>query len=120
MKGGGIVALVIFIFLFFCFIWGIASVVSGAREKVQAKSKKIKSLCPSKSEPTSSSTPMPGDFQSKDGADVAMADEKKSMNHILEHLQKLSQLHKDGSLTDEEFVEIKQILIGSMSGQSAH
>lgn len=111
MKGGGIVVLVIFIFLFLCFIWGIASVVGGAREKIQAKSKKIKSFCPSKSDPTSSPTPMPGDFQTKDGADVAMADEKKSMSHILEHLEKLSQLHKDGSLTDKEFSKLKEKLI---------
>ncbi|MFC4621053.1 SHOCT domain-containing protein [Comamonas nitrativorans] len=111
MKGGGIVALVIFIFLFFCFIWGIASVVGGAREKVQAKSKKIKSFMPHKSEPTSSHSPAPGNFPTKDGADVAMADEKKSMNHILEHLEKLSQLHKDGSLTDEEFSRLKEQLI---------
>ena len=40
MKNEGIVALVIFIFLFFCFIWGITSVVGGTCKKVQAKSKK--------------------------------------------------------------------------------
>ena len=111
MKGGGIVALVVFIFLFFCFIWGIASVVGRACEKVQAKSKKIKSLCPSKSERTSSHSLAPGNFQTKDGADVALADEKKSMSHILEHLGKLSQLHKEGSLTNEEFSKIKEQLI---------
>ena len=54
---------------------------------------------------------MPGDFQTKDGADVDMTDEKKSMSHILEHLQKLSQLHKDGSLTDDEFSKLKEKLI---------
>ena len=77
MKGGGIVLLVIFVFLFICFVWWIASVVGGAREKVQSKSKKIKPFWPPKSEPTSSSNSMPGDFQKKDGSETPIVDEKK-------------------------------------------
>lgn len=111
MKGGGIVFLVIFVFLFICFVWWIASVVGGAREKVQSKSKKIKPFWPPKSEPTSSSNSMPGDFQKKDGSETPIVDEKKSMHQILEHIQKLSQLHKNGSLTDEEFSNFKEQLI---------
>ncbi len=36
---------------------------------------------------------------------------KKTMRHILEHLQKLSKFHKNGSLTDEEFSKFKEKLI---------
>lgn len=80
MKGGGIVVLVIFIFLFFCFIWGIASVVGSAHEKLQAKSKKT--FWPPKSEKSSYSKPMPGDFQTKDDFKIPMADEKNYAPHL--------------------------------------
>ena len=34
MKDGGIVLLVIFVFLFICFVWGITSVVNKARDAI--------------------------------------------------------------------------------------
>lgn len=37
MKGGGIVLLVIFVFFFICFVWGVASVVGNARNAIQFK-----------------------------------------------------------------------------------
>lgn len=114
MKGGGIVFLVIFIFFFICFVWGIASVVGNTRDAIQSKRTALKtddSHIPkssltaesipdsSSSEVTSSSTTSP------------KYDNYQAMEFILEYFQKIFKLHQQGVLTDEEFAKIKLKLI---------
>ena len=103
MKGGSIVVLVIFVFLFICFVWGIASIVGSARDAIKSKHSASRGdTLPSSPEvaPTLIQKPYPC--------------KQDVIGNTLEHLQKIGELHSQGALTAEEFVQIKTKLIQSL------
>lgn len=110
MKGGGIVFLVIFIFLFICFVWGVASVVGNARNAIKAKRsnpKADRALTPA---PTFTPSQMPN-TPIHGGTAPQANPQTTDMAGALEHLQKIHELHRSGALTDAEFAQLKAKLI---------
>ena len=122
MKGGGIVLLVIFVFLFICFVWGISSVVGNVRNAIQSKQTRSKDADPDKPISSLSSKQMP---KSSESAASKQSDPHQATSHpleesaarldamarTLEHLQKITEMHQQGILTDQEFAKIKSKLI---------
>lgn len=91
MKGVG--AFLMLIFLFFCFVWGIGSVVAGIR----------------------------GIFSSKghvagnhDQNNAVMVELEEKGNDTFEKLKKAGELHKEGILSTEEFSKLKEKLINKI------
>ena len=103
MKGGGIVFLVIFFFLFICFVWGVASVVGNVRDAIKAN----------RPNPTISQAPPISNAPIGSTAS-AQTSRQADMINALEQLQKIHELHKNGGLTDAEFSQIKTKLIQNM------
>lgn len=103
MKGGSIVVLVIFVFLFICFVWGIASIVGSARDTVKSKHSA------SRGDPVQSSPEVVQPLIQK-----PYPCKQDVIANTLEHLQKIGELHSQGVLTAEEFVQIKAKLIQSL------
>lgn len=100
MKGGSIVVWVIFVFLFICFVWGIASIIGSARDAVKSK------YFASRGNPLPSSPEVVPTLIQK-----PYSCKQDVIGNTLEHLQKISELHSQGALTAKEFVQIKTKLI---------
>lgn len=97
MKGGGIV---IMLFLFICFIWGIATVVGGIRKLVQPRLKAA--------EPA----PKPLGEHSMD------ATEPPSLHQTIASLRQIQEL-REGSFIDEtEFKRLKTMLLTPLTTAS--
>ena len=109
MKGGGIVLLVIFVFLFICFMWGVFSVIGSIRDAIPSR-RAIPKTNPS-TQPTPTFVPEPTPGSPIHGDAVPQPSEQSIMAYTLEHLQQIHELHKSGALTDTEFVQIKARLI---------
>lgn len=109
MKGGGIVLLVILIFLFICFVWGVSSVIGSIRDAISSK-RSISTTNPS-TQPMPTFVPDPTPVSPIHGDAVPQPSEQAIMADTLEHLRQSHELHKNGALTDTEFVQIKTRLI---------
>lgn len=91
MKGFG--AFFVLIFLFFCFVWGIGSVVAGIRSIFSDK------------HPASVRSDITG---------KSMDDFDASNDDAFERLRKAGELHQSGVLSDEEFSYLKEKLINKI------
>lgn len=113
MKGGGIVLLAIFIFLFTCFVWGVASVVGNARDAIKAKRSNPKADRAPEPAPTLTPSRMPNTPMYSEAAPQANP-QTTGVADTLEHLQKIHELHSSGALTDAEFAQLKAKLIQNL------
>ena len=112
MKGGGIVLLVIFVFLFICFVWGITSVVNKARDAIKSrhadqKDKQIPKSCPTLAPNQTPSSSMNNDRTTELTQNVP--------NQTLEQLERIGKLRREGTLTEEEFIYIKKYLMNTFN-----
>lgn len=91
MKGFG--AFFVLIFLFFCFVWGIGSVVAGIRS-LFGNSGRV-SVRPESNGKRSDAS-------------------EASNDDAFESIRKAGELHHSGVLSDEEFSKLKEKLINKM------
>lgn len=112
MKGGGIVFLVIFIFLFICFVWGITSVVNKARDAIQSRHADLKDNQTPQSRPTWVPNQTPSPSINDDGTPEPT---QNAPNQTLEQLERIGKLRREGTLTEEEFIHIKKYLINNFN-----
>lgn len=127
MKGGGIVFLIIFVFLFICFIWGITSVVGKVRDAISSKRTQSQDdvLPPHPSIQTPTSVPEPiiqitpiPPAPPTDAAEVKTP-KTNDFGPLLEQLEQIGKLRKEGTLTEEEFQQIKKTLISSFQKKAS-
>ena len=126
MKGGGFI---VFLFLLFCFLWGVAVVMGGISRWVQSWS--TPKPQPAPPEPQAQMPPRaapraagPYATQRQEPLVIDVASASTHLSHhakpapqdmtaTLASLREASQLHRSGVLSDAEFAEIKaQLLAG--------
>jgi len=129
MKGGGFI---VFLFLLFCFLWGVAVVIGGISRWVQSWS--TPKPQPAPPEPQAQMPPRaapraagPYATQRQEPLVIDVAPASTHLSHhakpapqdmtaTLASLRDASQLHRSGVLSDAEFAEIKaQLLAGQKS-----
>lgn len=122
MKGGGLVVVVfiiVFTFLFVCTLWGISAIVGEVGQVFSSKCKRLDSESwsqarrqvlvreqvppPSASRPSTPAVP--------DKTTVPERTDQHDMDQVLEKLERISRLHKEGMLTEEEVTQFKTLLI---------
>ena len=117
------VVIIILVFLFICFIWGIGSVVGGIKDATQSNRSaqspvdRQADVHPTPPIPQSQSTPLPvvtlAAAKSQPLGDAAAEDngDSTTLDAALNRLQVIGNLHRDGTLSHEEFALIKAKLI---------
>jgi len=125
MKGGGFI---VFLFLLFCFLWGVAVVMGGISRWVQSwgtpkpqpAPPEPQAQMPPRAAPRAAG-PYATQRQEPLVIDVAPASAplpfhakpaQEGMASTLASLREASQLHRSGVLSDAEFEEIKARLLG--------
>ena len=118
MKGGGFI---VFLFLLFCFLWGITTVVGGIRRRMQAWTTPEPQPAPPRAAPKTAG-PYAEQLHEPRVIDVVPTPTSPS-NHpkqtsdamatTLASLRDASELHRSGVLSDAEFAGIKARLLGS-------
>ena len=127
MKGGGIVFLIIFVFLFICFIWGITSVVGKVRDAISSKRTQSQDdvLPPHSSIQTPTAVPEPiiqiTPIHPAPPTDAAEVKNPKTNDFgpLLEQLEQIGKIRKEGTLTEEKFQQIKKTLISSFQKKAS-
>lgn len=117
------VVIVILVFLFICFIWGIGSVVGGIKDaaqpnrSAQSPVERQADVHPTPPIPQSQPTPKPAvtlaAAKSQPPGEVAaeLNGDSTTLDAALNRLQLIGNLHRDGTLSQEEFALIKAKLI---------
>ena len=115
------VLVIIFVFLFICFIWGIGSVVGSIKHAAQPERNAISrnDVSPKRHEIPPSVTHGADESSIATAQalnlDVTSSEDSTSasatLGAVLNHLQVISDLHKQGTLNNEEFAMIKTKLI---------
>ena len=115
--------IIILVFLFICFIWGIGSVVGGIKDATQSNRSaqspvdRQADVHPTPPIPQSQPTPLPvvtlAAAKSQPLGDAAAEDngDSTTLDAALNRLQVIGNLHRDGTLSHEEFALIKAKLI---------
>lgn len=99
---------IVLIFLFVSTIWGISAIVGGLQQAFTPWPKRQTAPPTSAQKISPEQTPK----------DQTSEDPSNNIEHTLAQLERISQLRKEGILTDEEFAQIKQKLMHSMSKQT--
>ena len=99
---------IVFIFLFVSTIWGISAIVGGVKQAFAPRPKR-------QAAPPTSAQDISPEQTPKDQTTEAQSN---NIDHILAQLELISRLRKERMLTDEEFAQIKQKLMHSMSDQT--
>ena len=108
------VVIVILVFLFICFIWGIGSVVGGIKDATQPNRS---AQSPVERQADVHPTPPPvvtlAAAKSQPPGEVAaeLNGDSTTLDAALNRLQVIGNLHRDGTLSQEEFALIKAKLI---------
>ena len=115
------VVIIILVFLFICFIWGIGSVVGGIKDATQsnrsAQSPVDRQADVHPTPPIPQPTPLPvvtlAAAKSLPPGEVAaeLIGDSATLDAALNRLQVIGNLHRDGTLSHEEFALIKAKLI---------
>ena len=117
------VVIIILVFLFICFIWGIGSVVGGIKDATQSNRSaqspvdRQADVHPTPPIPQSQPTPKPAvtlaAAKSQPPGEVAAEfnGDSTTLDAALNRLQVIGTLHRDGTLSHEEFALIKAKLI---------
>ena len=108
------VVIVILVFLFICFIWGIGSVVGGIKDATQPNRS---AQSPVERQADVHPTPPPvvtltaAKSQPLGVTEVEDSGDSTTLDAALNRLQVIGTLHRDGTLSHEEFALIKAKLI---------
>ncbi|WP_367066883.1 hypothetical protein [Oryzisolibacter sp. LB2S] len=102
MKGGGFIVIV---FLLICFLWGVTSIVGGIRKLITPKQASLSKRHNSDDE--TGTHPI----NTHPAQNPTAGPQNDEMAHTLDQLQKASDLHRDGLLSDEQLQEIKSKIV---------
>ena len=116
MKGGGFI---VFLFLLFCFLWGVTTVVGGIRRRMQAWTTPVPQPAPPRAA-AKAAAPSTAHGQEPLVIDAGHTTASSSnrpkqtsdaMATTLASLREASELHRSGVLSDAEFAGIKAQLL---------
>lgn len=112
--------IIVFIFLFASVIWGISAIVGGIGRAFSSKPERSAPKKMPQARPQAlaqeAAPPVPVSAASSPPATTEKAAELESarqsgLSYTLEQLERISRLRKDGTLTEDEFLQIKAKLI---------